>query len=158
MRLNMLNNDKKKQQHCWFSYALGTLCLHGSVLLVPLGERIPANQYKVILTDHLYPIMKLFFYPDGISLSPNVQSGRFWADVSDISALHTIMKTPTAWISFGRIVFMPSVHFQTHWKCSGALLWPDTLIILFYLSYLFFTCHPALYVRQKLDRRNMRQW
>ncbi len=35
--------------------------------LVPLEGRVTANQYKVVLSDHLYPMMK-YFYPDGSGL------------------------------------------------------------------------------------------
>lgn len=31
--------------------------------LVPLEKRVTANQYKVVLSDHLYPAMK-HFYPE----------------------------------------------------------------------------------------------
>ena len=43
---------------------------HGLGLLVPLEGRVTnpnPNQYKVIVNDHLYPVMK-HFYPDGIGL------------------------------------------------------------------------------------------
>ena len=51
----------------WLCYALGVFCWHGLGPLVPLEERVTANQYKVVLNDHLYPMMK-HFYPDGSGL------------------------------------------------------------------------------------------
>jgi len=48
----------------WLCYAF---CWHGLGPLVPLERRVTANQYKVVLSDHLYPMMK-HFYPDGSGL------------------------------------------------------------------------------------------
>ena len=45
----------------------GAFCWHGLGPLVPLEGRVTANQYKVVLSDHLYPMMK-HFYPDGSGL------------------------------------------------------------------------------------------
>ncbi len=42
----------------------GAFCWHGLGPLVPLMERVTANQYNVVLSDHLHPMMK-HFYPDG---------------------------------------------------------------------------------------------
>ena len=51
----------------WLCYAVGGILLHGLGPLVPLEGRVTANQYKVVLSDHLYPMMK-HFYPDGSGL------------------------------------------------------------------------------------------
>ncbi len=47
---------------------MALLCSGGNFasLLVPLEGRVTASQYKVVLSDHLQPIMK-HFYPDGSS-------------------------------------------------------------------------------------------
>ncbi len=45
----------------------GAFCWQGLGPLVPLEGRVTANQYKVVLNDHLYPMMK-HFYPDGSAL------------------------------------------------------------------------------------------
>ena len=45
----------------------GTFCWHGLGPLVPLEGRVTANQYKVVVSDQLYPMMK-HFYPDGSGL------------------------------------------------------------------------------------------
>ncbi len=45
----------------------GAFCWHGLGSLVPLEGRVTADQYKVVLSDHLYPVMK-HFYPDGSGL------------------------------------------------------------------------------------------
>ncbi len=45
----------------------GAFCWHVLGPLVPLEGRATANQYKVVLSDHLYPMMK-HFYPDGSGL------------------------------------------------------------------------------------------
>lgn len=42
---------------------MALLCCGGPV---PLAGRVTAKQYKVVLSDHLYPMMKQF-YPDGSS-------------------------------------------------------------------------------------------
>ncbi len=34
---------------------------HGLGPLVPLGGRVDANQYKVVVSDHLCPMMKHFY-------------------------------------------------------------------------------------------------
>lgn len=39
---------------------------HGLAPLVSLEGRVTANKYKVLLTDHVCPVMK-HFYPDGCS-------------------------------------------------------------------------------------------
>ena len=44
--------------------ALGAFCWYGLGPLVPLEGKVTVNQYKVVLSDHLYPVMK-HFYPDG---------------------------------------------------------------------------------------------
>ncbi len=46
---------------------LGALCWHGLGPLIPLEGRVTANQYEVVLSDHLYPVMK-HFYPDASGL------------------------------------------------------------------------------------------
>ncbi len=48
-------------------YRWEAFCWHGLGPLVPLEGRVTANQYKVVLSDHLYPMMK-HFYPDGSGL------------------------------------------------------------------------------------------
>ncbi len=45
----------------------GAFCRHGLGPLVPSEGRVTANQYKVVLSDHLYPMMKNF-NPDGSGL------------------------------------------------------------------------------------------
>ena len=45
----------------------GPFFWHGLGPLVLLKGRVTANQYKVVLSDHLYPMMK-HFYPDGSGL------------------------------------------------------------------------------------------
>ena len=45
----------------------GAFCRHGLGPLVPLEQRVTSNQYKVVLSDDLYPMMK-HFYPDGSAL------------------------------------------------------------------------------------------
>ncbi len=45
----------------------GTCCWLGLGPLVPSEGRVTANQYKVVLSDHLYPVMK-HFYLDGSGL------------------------------------------------------------------------------------------
>ncbi len=45
----------------------GAFCWHGLGPLVPLEGTVTANQYKVVLSDHLYPMMK-HVYPDGSGL------------------------------------------------------------------------------------------
>lgn len=45
----------------------GEFSCHGLGQLVPLQGRVTANQYKVISSDHLYPMIK-YFYPDGSGL------------------------------------------------------------------------------------------
>lgn len=51
----------------WLCYSVGTFCWHGLGPLVTLEGRVTANQHKVVLTHHLYPVMK-HFYPDGSGL------------------------------------------------------------------------------------------
>ncbi len=41
----------------------GAFCWHGLGPLVPLEGKVTANQYKVVLSDHLYPMMKHFYTP-----------------------------------------------------------------------------------------------
>ncbi len=64
------------RSECWTPTARGSggsvmlweaFCWHGLGSLVPLEGRVTANQYKVVLSDHLYPMMK-HFYPDGSGL------------------------------------------------------------------------------------------
>ena len=45
-------------------------CWHGLGPLVPLEGWVTAIQYKVVLSHHLYPMMK-HFYPDGSGLLQN---------------------------------------------------------------------------------------
>ena len=45
----------------------GAFFWHGLGPHVSLEGRVTANQYKVVLSDHLYPMMK-HFYPDGSGL------------------------------------------------------------------------------------------
>lgn len=45
----------------------GAFCWHGLGPLVPLEGEVTANEYTVILSDHLYPMMR-HFYPDGSGL------------------------------------------------------------------------------------------
>lgn len=44
---------------CW-----GVFCGHCLTPLVPSERRVTANQYRVALSDHLYPVMEQV-YPDG---------------------------------------------------------------------------------------------
>lgn len=44
-----------------------SFCLHGLGPLVPLEGNVIANQYEVLLIDHLYSEIK-HFYPDGSGL------------------------------------------------------------------------------------------
>ena len=45
---------------CW-----GAFCWHDLGPLVSLEGRVTANQYKVVLSDHLYPIIKHFYADRG---------------------------------------------------------------------------------------------
>lgn len=53
-----------QRKNWWLCYAVGSILLLAWFRpVVPLKVRFTANQYKVIPTDHLYPMMKCF-YPE----------------------------------------------------------------------------------------------
>ena len=52
---------------CCSVMLLGAFCCHGFGPLVPLEKRLTVNQYKCVLSVHLYHTMK-HFYPDGSGL------------------------------------------------------------------------------------------
>ncbi len=62
-----MSGETQQMQIWWFCYAVWAFCLYGLGPLVPLEGRVTADQYKVVLSDHLYPVMK-HFYPDGSGL------------------------------------------------------------------------------------------
>ncbi len=75
----------------------GTFWWHGLGPLVPLQGRVTANQYKVVLSDHLHPMMK-HLYPDGSGLfqddnAPIHRAGGVteWFDVYENDAIYCHM-------------------------------------------------------------------
>ena len=77
----------------------GKICWHGLGSIVPLKGEVIADQYKVGLSDHLYPVME-HFYHDGsglfhVDIAPSHGSqpqvkihGKFWSNMLDIALLH----------------------------------------------------------------------
>ncbi len=65
-----LNKWLEKHNECRSTGSVmlwGAFCWQGLGPLVPLEGRVTSNQYKVVLNDHLYPMMK-YFCPDGSGL------------------------------------------------------------------------------------------
>lgn len=110
----------------WICYAVGAFCT------IHLEGRITANQYNVVLSDHLYPMMK-HFYPDGSGLPQD-----------DNTPIHSAWGV-TEWFEYENDVnhiLWPShsadlnpvlhpwetcrINAKTYWGCSGGTWWPNT--------------------------------
>jgi len=74
--------DPYSEEIRWLCYAF---CWHGLGPLVPLKGRVTANQYKVVLSHHLYPMMK-HFYPDGV-VSSKMTMPKFTGHEGSLNAL-----------------------------------------------------------------------
>lgn len=72
----MLKDDKLKVEKQWISYALGAFCFYDLDPRVLLEESVTAYQYKVILTDNLYP--RKHFRSDGFFLLCYLSTSKGW--------------------------------------------------------------------------------
>ncbi len=79
----------------------GAFCWQGLCPRVPLEGRLTANQYKAVLTDHLYPVMK-HFYPDGSGLSPQGRRDHWmvwwvWKRCESYAVAFTVTRSQPGW-------------------------------------------------------------
>lgn len=126
---------------------------YGSGPLVPLEGRLTANQYKVALSDHLYPVVK-HLYPAGNGLLSDhhvpfrgldwivwwvwkwsesytiavavTWSQPSWTPVGDfgLTTLSTIViETPKYWTPSGRMVIRPSSRVPRPYRINLNVHW-----------------------------------
>lgn len=79
-------------------YAIGAFCYHGLGPPAPLEGRVTANQYKHILSDRFYPVMK-YFYPDARGLFEDdiVPIHRAWGVTVWFESYINHMLWPSQW-------------------------------------------------------------
>lgn len=123
------------------------------VLLERRVTAVTAKQYKVVLSDHVYPTMNNF-YPGGCivvlfeddsasiglrgslnendSQSPELNPIEHLSKICYTALSTTIMKTPKKGMSFGRIMFSPSIKIllESVPRQCGSAWWLNTLLFL----------------------------
>lgn len=88
----------------WHSCAVGHFCCNGLCPHVPLEQSITANQYKLILSDHLYPVMKHLysdrtghFLDDSVLIHRTVTDWMRWEWSKSYALTFTVTRSQIRW-------------------------------------------------------------